>query len=88
MTLSSWTAPNRPSLLLTALVGVALDDHELIKVKLGQSFEGDRQEAAEQLAAEGHATLVQVIGRIIVLYRARNKIKQAARKRPQIQLPG
>lgn len=71
-----------------AAVGVALDDHELIKVKLGQSFEGDRQEAAEQLAAEGHATLVQVIGRIIVLYRARNKIKQAARKRPQIQLPG
>ncbi len=72
---------------VVAAVAVALDDHELIKVKLGQSFEGDRQEAAEQLAKESHSALVQVIGRIIVLYRARNKVRQAARKRPQIQLP-
>jgi len=70
-----------------AAVGTALDDHELIKIRLGQSFDGDRHEASKQLAEESHATLVQVIGRIIVLYRARNKIRQKARNRPQIELP-
>ena len=72
---------------VVAAVAVALDDHELIKVRLGQSFEGDRHAAAQELSEASHAALVQIIGRVIVLYRGRNKIRQDARKRPQIQLP-
>jgi RNA-binding protein len=72
---------------LIGAVGVALDDHELIKVKLGQSFEGDRHEAAQAIAKASGAVVVQVVGRIITLYRGRSKQRQAARKRPQIELP-
>src|SRR5690606_15721403 len=50
---------------------IALEDHELIKVKLGQGFTGERLEAAEELAGQTGATTVQVIGRVLVLYRRR-----------------
>lgn len=72
---------------LIEAVGVGLDDHELIKVKLGQSFEGDRHEAAQTIAKASGSAVVQVVGRIITLFRARSKQRQAARKRPQIELP-
>ena len=63
---------------------VALEDHELIKVKLGQNFTGERIEAAEQLAAQTSAVTVQVIGRVLVLYRRRERDDP---KRPRIELP-
>lgn len=72
---------------LCEAIAIALDDHELIKVRLGQSFTGDRFEAADQVAAATGARVVQVIGRIIVLYRARPRAKQEASKRPRIALP-
>jgi RNA-binding protein len=56
-----------------------LEIHELIKVR----FDGDRdevREAAEQLASGTGAAVAQVIGRVVVLYRARSK-------KPTIRLP-
>ena len=46
----------------------ALDAHELIKVQV--PFEGrERKESGARLAAESFSELVQVIGKIVVLYR-------------------
>ena len=63
---------------------IALEDHELIKVKLGQAFEGEREAAALDLAGQTSAQVVQVIGRVVVLYRRRSKDDP---KRPRIVLP-
>lgn len=51
----------------------ALWRHELIKVRLGSGFVGDRKEAARELAAATGADLTQIIGRVIVLYRPRDR---------------
>lgn len=73
---------------LTPAVGrattIALEDHELIKIKLGQSFEGERVAAAQELAGLTNSQVVQVIGRVVVLYRRRSKDDP---KRPRIVLP-
>jgi RNA-binding protein len=73
---------------LTEAVGSAVDTalytHELVKVRLGQSYAGDRREAAEAIAAAATAQLVQLIGRVIVLYRRRSKDLP---DRPRLQLP-
>ena len=58
----------------------ALDDHELIKVRLGGADRATRTAELGQLTAASHAEAVQAIGRIAVLYR-RN------REQPQIALP-
>ena len=63
---------------------IALEDHELIKVKLGQNFPGERVEAAEELAEQTGSAAVQVIGRVVVLYRRRSRDDP---KRPRIELP-
>ena len=54
---------------LVRQVEQALDHHELIKVQVGQDMELTRKEAAAELAKEAGAELVQVIGRMVVLYR-------------------
>lgn len=54
-----------------------LDDHELIKVKIGSE---ERQTVAGDLAARSHSALVQVLGRIVLLYRPHPE-------RPAIKLP-
>jgi len=64
---------------------IALEDHELVKVKLGQGFTGERDEAGQSLAEQTNAALVQVIGRVVVLYRRRCKDDP---KRPRIELVG
>lgn len=64
---------------------IALEDHELVKVKLGQGFTGERDEAGKALAEQTNAALVQVIGRVVVLYRRRCKDDP---KRPRIELVG
>jgi len=62
---------------LTEAVGAAveraLDDHELVKVKLGPNAELDRDQAAERLAAMTGSEVAQVLGKTILLYRARAK---------------
>lgn len=47
----------------------ALEAHELVKVKLGQSAPDDRHQAAEALARRTKSELVQVLGKVILLYR-------------------
>jgi RNA-binding protein len=63
---------------------VALEDHELVKVRLGAGFTGDRREAAHQLAAATRSALAQLVGRVVVLYRRRARDDA---KRPRIVLP-
>jgi len=63
---------------------VALEDHELIKIRLGQAYEGERDAAAQELVGLTASQLVQVIGRIVVLYRRRSKDDP---KRPRIVIP-
>jgi RNA-binding protein len=54
---------------LVDAVDRALADHELIKVKLLDTFDIDRHEAAEQLAAQTKSEVAQVLGKTILLYR-------------------
>jgi RNA-binding protein len=57
----------------------ALEDHELVKVRLAQAVD-DRDEAAQALASGSKSELVQQLGRTVVLYRRR-------KKNPKIELP-
>lgn len=50
-----------------------LTEHELVKVRFGQGFDGDRKQAATAIARELGADLSQTIGRIALLYRPRGK---------------
>lgn len=72
---------------ITRATDIALTEHELIKVKLGQGFIGDRKEAARELAAATEADLTQVIGRVVVLYRPRPAGHAKNREKPPIVLP-
>ena len=62
---------------LVAAVDRALADHELVKVKVG---EGDRHEVADTLAAKTNSEVAQVLGNVVVLYRADPE-------KPKIALP-
>ena len=64
---------------LVNAVDQALADHELVKVKLGESGV-DRHAAADAVAAKTHSEVAQVLGNIVVLYRA-------SADDPQIKLP-
>ena len=55
---------------LIAAVDQALADHELIKVKVGEAAGMDRHAAAEELAAKTQSEVAQVLGNIVILYRA------------------
>ncbi len=50
-------------------VNQALADHELIKVKVGGECPVDRHEVAERLDQEPGVDLVQMVGRVILLYK-------------------
>ena len=65
---------------LTAETGNALSVHELIKVKFQQHAPGERHALAEALANATEAEVAQVVGRVALLYRAREKD-------PTIKLP-
>ena len=62
------------SLPLQQSVAAALKAHELIKVKLGQNCPMERAAAGDQLARLSGATLVQVIGRMVLLFRPNQKL--------------
>lgn len=51
----------------------ALDQHELIKIKLQESCLLERKEVAEDLASQTGAAVVQVLGRTILLFRRSDK---------------
>jgi len=58
----------------------ALENHELIKIKLLDSSLTGRREAAEHLASSLNAEVAQILGRTILLYRKS--------KKPKFDLPG
>jgi RNA-binding protein len=51
----------------------ALEDHELIKVKLAINDPSARRALAAELCQHGGAELVQAVGKMILLYRAAKK---------------
>ena len=65
---------------LLGAVDQALADHELIKVKVGESAGLDRHEAAENLATATKSEVAQVLGNTVLLYRPDPED-------PQIKLP-
>lgn len=56
---------------LLAELNRALEDHELIKVSIAGAERADRRLMTEELCQTTGAQLVQLIGRISVLYRPR-----------------
>ena len=66
---------------IVSALDVALEQHELIKDATAQSVGADRHGVAAGLAEAGNAELVQVLGRTLLLYRAR-------KKDPTIKIPG
>jgi RNA-binding protein len=58
----------------------ALEQHELVKVRLGAEAPEGRDEAAEALAERTRSAVAQVLGRTILLYRRHPK-------EPKIVLP-
>ena len=67
---------------LTPAVVATLDDalrtHELVKVQLGRTVEVPAKDAANALATEAAAEVVQVIGRTATLYRRNPKLERKA----------
>ena len=53
----------------------ALEAHELIKVKLQEGCDLDRREVAAALAEQTGASVVQVLGKTILLFRRAEKEK-------------
>ena len=64
-----------------AEIETALESHELIKIKLQESVEGDRKTVAAELSERSGAELVQVLGRTVLLYRRNDE-------EPVLELPG
>jgi RNA-binding protein len=65
---------------VVAQIDQALSDHELIKIKLLETVELDRHEAASEMARQTQSQVAQVLGRTILLYRPDPDA-------PQIRLP-
>ena len=61
----------------------ALDSHELIKVKINNNSSVHKNEAAETLPADTGSSLVQLIGKTLLLYKPNKKKK----KDDRIKLP-
>ena len=57
----------------------ALKAHELIKIKLGQNCPVERNEAGGELARLTGAVLVQLIGRMLLLYRQNPDLPEGKR---------
>ena len=68
--------------IVTATV-LELSRHELIKVKIGKSSSASKQETATFLSAGSGSSLVQIIGKTILLYKKNPKLD----KDKQILLP-
>ena len=58
----------------------SIEAHELIKVRIESDDAGERQDIAARLAAETDAELAGTIGKLAILYRARDE-------KPKIRLP-
>jgi len=65
---------------ISAAVNVALEQHELVKVRLGTECPEERDDVAGALSTSLHAEVAQTQGRTILLYRRHPK-------EPKIDLP-
>ncbi len=65
---------------LTEALETALNDHELVKVRIGGTAAVERKEAAAELARLTASEVAQVLGNTILLYRAHPE-------KPTIRLP-
>jgi RNA-binding protein len=54
-----------------AALGVALVDHELVKVKFGRNATLEKEAASAELAKRSKSALVQVLGNSLLLYKPR-----------------
>ncbi|HVY37995.1 MAG TPA: YhbY family RNA-binding protein [Polyangia bacterium] len=68
---------------LVKQVNHALADHELIKVKIGGECPLDRHAVAERLDAEPGVDVVQLVGRVILLYKRHPQKPRYEGKRAQ-----
>ncbi len=68
--------------IITATI-LELGRHELIKVKVGKSSPVSRQETATTLSIGSESSLVQIIGKTILLYKKNPKLD----KEKQLRLP-
>jgi RNA-binding protein len=78
-----------------AQVAQALFDHELVKVRVGTECPVDRFAVADQLAAQPGTEVVQILGRVVLVYKrhpekprfegkaAREREADARAKRPK-----
>ena len=57
------------------IIGIdeALESRELIKVKILESCQQDKNEIAQELSLKTDAEVVQILGRTIILYRESEK---------------
>lgn len=80
--LSSIVQIGKEGLTPAFVLGVdqALEDHELIKIRIGQNALLDRHDAAADLANQTSSEVAQIIGGTILLFRAHPK-------EPVIKLP-
>lgn len=60
---------------LIAELDRALEDHELIKIKLAVEDREDRQPLVEEITHQTGAVTVQSIGKVVLLYRPAKKPK-------------
>jgi RNA-binding protein len=65
---------------VTAEIELALDSHELIKVKIRTGDRDIRKQIGAEICSTAHAELIQTIGQILVIYR-RNPNKRSAASR-------
>ena len=65
---------------VTTAVDLALEEHELVKVRIGTECPEDRADVANQLAPAVRGEVAQLLGRTILIYRRRAKD-------PKIALP-
>ena len=61
----------------------ALNDHELIKIKVASTDREARQEAIQALCESSGAELVQTIGKIAVILRRARRRRRRQQRRPQ-----
>ena len=71
---------------LIAKTSAELDNHELIKVKVGENSPLERGEVGPRLAEATGAALVQILGKMVVLYRPREE-EAGSSAPPGIELP-
>ena len=56
-------------------IDLALNQHELIKIKLPSNSKAEKAALIAQISATTHSEPVQIIGRVGVLYRANDEAK-------------